>query len=175
LKNELKNITFTAIFTSIICILAQFSFLTFSVPFTLQTLGVSLCGYTLSLKWSALCIISYISIGTLGLPVFSNFQGGFQMIVGPTGGFLIGFIILTLMCSASAKFSAGFLKIGFGIAGIILCHIVGVVQYSLVTGNGLWAAFIAACLPFVLKDLICVVTAFCLSEFIKKRLKGLKV
>lgn len=174
-NKKIINISFSALFTAIICILAQFSFLTFSVPLTLQTLGVALCGYTLSLKWSGLCIISYVAMGTLGLPVFSNFRGGVQITLGPTGGFLLGFIVLILMCSIAAKFKNKVMKILFGILGIVLCHGIGIFQYSLVTGTDLPASFLTASFPFLLKDLICVIGAFFLSDFLKKRIKGLNV
>ncbi len=174
MKSKSINITFAALFTAIIALLAQISFLTPTVPLTLQILGIVLCGYTLSLKWSLGCVATYIAIGSLGLPVFSSFQGGIQILLGPTGGFIFGFLILTFCCGLSRIFLNRILKILSGFLGLVLCHIIGVLQYSLVSGNSLTASFITASLPFILKDTALLIAAFFLSEFIRTRLKNFK-
>ncbi len=168
------NITVTALFTAVIALLAQISIITPSVPITLQILGVALCGYTLTLKWSLGCVVTYIALGSLGLPVFSSFQGGVQIVLGPTGGFIVGFIFLTLCCSLSQNSKHSIIKIALGMLGVLLCHLTGIIQYSVVSGNSFMASFITASLPFILKDAILLVTAFYLSNLVRKRLKTLK-
>ena len=86
------NITVSALFTATVCILSQVAFVTPSVPLTLQTFAIALCGFILSAKWSVISVASYIAVGSLGLPVFSAFKGGIQVVLGPTGGFLFGFL-----------------------------------------------------------------------------------
>lgn len=169
------NITVSALFTAVIVLLAQISIMTPSVPITLQILGIALCGYTLSLKSALGCVVTYIALGALGLPVFSSFRGGVQIILGPTGGFIIGFIFLTVCCGLSQISKSNILKIAFGIGGILLCHLTGVVQYSVVSGNGIAESFVTVSLPFILKDVILLVVAFYLSNIVKKRLKALKL
>lgn len=169
------NITVSALFTAVIALLAQISIITPSVPITLQILGIALCGYTLSLKWALGCVVTYIALGSLGLPVFSSFQGGVQIILGPTGGFIIGFVLLSVCCSLTQNLKKGIVKIALGLLGVLLCHLIGVVQYSIVSGNGIAASFVTASLPFMLKDAILLVAAFYLSNLVRKRLKALKL
>ena len=61
-------------------------------------------------------------------------------------------------------------KILFGICGLLLCHAVGVLQYMVLSHLGIWAAFIAVSLPFILKDIILVVCALAVSEIMEKRI-----
>ena len=169
------KITVSALFTAVIALLAQISIMTPSVPITLQILGIALCGYTLSLKWALSCVVTYIALGCLGLPVFSSFQGGIHIVLGPTGGFIIGFIFLTIGCSLSQNLKHGILKITLGIAGVLLCHLAGVIQYGAVSGNSISASFVTTSLPFVLKDILLLVAAFYMSNLVRKRLKTLKL
>lgn len=168
-KRETANIVFSALFTAVIAIISQLYIVTpMGIPITLQTFAVSLCGYFLGAKWGAASILVYIAAGGMGLPVFSGFQGGLQHILSPTGGFIIGFIFLVVFCGALSKSKTKYLRIFGGISGIIVCHIAGTLQFALVTGTPLAAAFVAASLPFLLKDIICVIIAFTVSVYMKK-------
>lgn len=175
MKFKALSITFTSLFTAVICILSQISFATPPVPLTFQILAIALCGFTLSVKWSLSAVVTYLLLGAFGLPVFSGFKGGVQVILGPTGGFLIGFIFLVLFCGISKKIAGPFLKILLCGLGLLLCHLAGVLQFSLVTSNGFVASFVSASLPFLLKDIVLLVIAFFLSKFIANRLKTIKL
>ena len=63
------------------------------VPITGQTIGVVLIGSLLGAKRGALCIILYLVEGSLGLPVFANMSSGPHILIGPTAGYLWGFVI----------------------------------------------------------------------------------
>lgn len=175
MKTKIKNIAFSSMLVAVICIFSQISFVTPSIPFTLQTLAVALCGFMLSVKWSTACILTYIIIGAFGLPVFSAFRGGAQVLIGPTGGFIWGFIILIGVCSFATAVQKNTLKFIFCGIGLLFCHLLGVIQYSLLTSTNLLVSFLTASLPFILKDIVSVFAAFLLSDFIKKRIKGLKL
>ena len=62
------------------------------VPITGQTFGVILVGALLKSKKAALSLFIYLIEGILGFPVFASFKGGLTYFLGPTGGYLIGFI-----------------------------------------------------------------------------------
>ncbi len=62
------------------------------VPLTGQTLGVMLIGAVMGSKNGALAVLAYIIEGAIGLPVFAGGNGGLHHIIGPTGGYLVGFI-----------------------------------------------------------------------------------
>ena len=172
MKKKSVLITFTALFTALICVTAQISFATPTVPLTLQILGICLCAYTLSLKQSLAAVVTYLLMGAVGLPVFSNFRGSVQILLGPTGGFLFGFILLALFCGISRKYKSPILKIILSGVGLLLCHIFGVLQYSIVTGNGIFISFVSSSLPFILKDTLLVLISYFMSNLILKRVKN---
>ena len=169
-KHKTRNITFAALFTALICITSQVAFVTPTVPFTLQILGIALCGYVLPLKWAVASIITYLSVGILGLPVFSGFKGGVQALIGPSGGFLFGFISLAVFCSISKKYNKTILKLFYSILGLVTCHCIGILQYSIVTGNGILGSFVTVTLPFFIKDTILVILAHFVSKYLIKAL-----
>ncbi len=63
------------------------------VPFSLQTLAVVLCGLTLGFKDAARAMALYVGLGAAGLPIFAGGRSGFGVLVGPTGGYLLAFIL----------------------------------------------------------------------------------
>lgn len=169
-KNKI-NITVSALFAAMLCVISQMSFLTpAGVPLTFQVFAVALCGYVLGVKWAAASVLTYILSGAVGLPVFSGFKGGAHMLFSPTGGFLWGFILLSILCGLRFKKGGKWLPIIFGICGVLVCHLFGVVQYALTADIGLWAAFVSASLPFLLKDIVLTILAFVISKRIKKGL-----
>ncbi len=142
-----RKLTAVAVFCALIALLAQLILpLPAGVPLTLQTLGIALCGYCLGWRYGLATVALYLLMGGCGLPVFSGFGGGLGWLLGPTGGFLWGFLPLVFCCGLRPKGALGFL-------GLALCHLLGVVQFSLVTDNSLWQAFLLASLPYLLKDI----------------------
>jgi biotin transport system substrate-specific component len=73
--------------------LAQVAVAVVPVPVTGQTLGVFLVGAALGFRRAALCLTLYVTAGAFGLPVFSGFSGGPAALGGPSGGYLVGFVL----------------------------------------------------------------------------------
>lgn len=73
------------------------------VPFTLQTFAVLLCGLVLGSRRGMLSQLAYVFCGAAGLPVFQGFAGGFVRLAGPTGGYLIGFVLAAGIVGALAE------------------------------------------------------------------------
>jgi biotin transport system substrate-specific component len=67
------------------------------VPFTLQTLMVGIVVCLLPPAYSVAAVGGYLALGCLGLPVFSGLRGGIGVLAGPTGGFLVGFLLAALV------------------------------------------------------------------------------
>ncbi len=70
-------------------------------PITLQTIFVFMAGLVLGPKKGMISIIIYFTLGVIGLPIFSGFQGGLGIVFGGSGGFLIGFIFATIFIGIS--------------------------------------------------------------------------
>lgn len=168
-KKKSDNIVLSALFSAIIAIISQIYIPTpFGIPITLQTFAVALCGYTLKTKQSVASVAVYIAVGLIGLPVFSGFRGGIHHLLGPTGGFLIGFLMIAFLCSILPENKKNVFKISLGVLGVFICHLLGILQFSLITVSSLTEALISVSLPFIIKDIVSLILAFILSRQLKK-------
>ena len=96
---RISRLTLAGLMTAVLCILGPLSIpLPFSpVPISLTNLAVFFAVYLLKIKGGTVCLLVYLCLGAVGLPVFSSFSGGLGKLAGPTGGYLIGFILLALI------------------------------------------------------------------------------
>lgn len=168
-----NKLTFNAIFAAIICILAPFSFYMGAVPISLATFAVYLAAAILKPVSSVTCIIIYILLGAVGLPVFSGFIGGFQQLAGLTGGYIVGyipcaFIISSIISRYENKKSAYPLAM---LAGTAVCYLCGTAWYIYQSKSGIAAAVTVCILPFLLGDAVKIAAACALSFAVKPRLK----
>ena len=88
-KISARDIAHIALFTALMAVCAWIT-IPFAVPFTMQTFAVMLAAAVLGTRRALLSLILYLALGTVGIPVFSGFTGGFGVLAGPTGGYLIG-------------------------------------------------------------------------------------
>ena len=170
LKQNIKMLILAALFTAVICIFSQIAIPSPILPITLQIFGICLCGYLLGARFSLLSVLCYIALGAIGLPVFYGFQGGVHHLINLTGGFIFGFLPLAFCCGVSHKFKKNIFKILFGLIGVLICHIIGVIQFSLVSSNGIAASFLVASLPYLIKDIPLCIAAFYIARVINKRI-----
>ena len=167
-NNKARNIAYVSLCVAIMAVLSQIAIPVGAVPLTVQTFVVALVGYFLGVKMGVCAIIVYILLGVVGAPVFAGFQGGFQVLISYTGGFIFGYIPFAFLCGVGGK---RWQKIVFGICGLLVCHLAGVIQYMLLSGLSPWGAMLVVSLPFLLKDVFLVVGACFVSDVLKKRLK----
>lgn len=167
-STRIRSLTEIALLVSILCVGSQLSIPTiFSVPITIQVLLVGIIGYFLPLKRALIAIITYIIIGGIGAPVFANFGGGFGVLLGYTGGFIFGFIPLVVFCSLGK----GKIKILFGILGVIICHLIGIIQYSIVAKIPFLTSLVTMSLPYILKDIALIILAYLFAKILQNKLK----
>ena len=175
------QIVFIALMTAIICVFTQLAIpLPSGVPITLQTFAIPLAGYFLGIIYGPISVLAFLVLGSIGLPVFSGYQGGFQILIaGFTGGFLWGFIPFSILCGLSTliktenKILKQIISLSLGFAGLILCHLLGVIQYSSISGRSFIEAVLLVSLPYLLKDSILLVVSYYVSLTLKKTLKPL--
>ena len=119
------------------------------VPVTLQDLTVLAVGIVLGPRRGALAIASYLLLGAMGAPVFSNGRGGLGWLMGPTGGYLLAFPVAAAVVGGGAVTRR---MLPF-VLGLLAAHAVtftgGVLQLSLVQGTGLAGAVATGFVPFI--------------------------
>ena len=166
-----KEIVCAGMFTAVLAILSQLSIpMPTGVPITLQTFAVALTGVVLSWKLGLASTIIYILLGTVGVPVFSEFSGGLHVLVGYTGGFIWGFLILVCLSGIGILMKNKVFGILLGIAGLAFCHLIGVLQFMQVANMSFTESFLLASAPYLIKDVISVILAFIVGAQIRTRL-----
>lgn len=152
-----KNLIFTSLFAAVTGVGAFISIpLPFSpIPITLQLFFTLLSGLVLGSRWGALSQFVYLLLGGIGLPVFAGGAAGFQSLIGPTSGYLWGFVL--------AAFIVGFLtersrSLGMSILAIVLgllaMYIPGTLVLAKVADLGLVKALSLGVVPFIPGDVI---------------------
>ncbi len=172
--SNVKNICLTALFVAVVVVCSQISFPLGPIPITLQTFAIIISAGILGEKWGTAVSVVYLALGCIGLPVFSMFQGGYGVILGATGGFLIGFVPMSFLIGLFCKDGGGFLRIfSFSLLGLVVCYFVGVVFYANVYLDGSLpsyrGAILACVVPFLIPDILKVT----LSALVIKRVKKL--
>lgn len=172
-----QDITYIGLFTVLIAICSWISIPT-TVPFTLQTLGVFLTIGLLGGKRGTISIIIYIVLGAVGLPLFAGFSGGVGIIMGNTGGYILGFLFTGLIMWAIEKlFGNSYLTLAVSmVIGLIVCYAVGtlwfITVYTQNTGSIGVISVLGLCVfPFIIPDLIKIIVALYLTKRLKKVIK----
>jgi biotin transport system substrate-specific component len=124
------------------------------VPITLQTLFVFLAGLILGPRGAALAVLLYWVAGSLGLPVFAGGKAGLGIFLGPTGGFLLGFLPAAVFCGLFRSFSGRSFKFLVLVCVCAACIILtlGVLQLMLVLHISLGKALAVGVIPFLPGD-----------------------
>jgi len=162
MKNKTTlNMVFCGLFAALTAVTSQISVPIGPVPINLATLSVFIAGAVLGAKYGTISQLVFILLGVFGLPVFAGFRGGAQVLVGPTGGYILGY--------AAAAWLVGYLCEHFGrkplrlavffAAGIILCYILGTAWFMLSTKTALWAALGLCVIPFLIGDAVKIAAA----------------
>jgi len=170
MKKSAWKISFVALAACFICVCAQIALPIGGVPLTLQTFAVIFCGYLLGTGAGVSATAVYLLLGAVGLPVFAGFGASLAFLLGPTGGFLFGFLPLAFFCGIASRIKKVFFGVLLSALGLLLCHAAGVIQFSFVTGTSPLQAFLAASLPYLPKDLLSILLARFLLTKIQKRL-----
>ena len=115
--------------------------------------------------------VVYIAIGAIGLPVFSGFKSGPQVLLGATGGYLVAYPLMALVLSLVCQHFKGFLPRLVGvILAVALCYTFGTAWFMFMSGNDLATSLAWCVTPFVIPDLIKGVCALLLAKALESRL-----
>ena len=120
-KMKTQDLVQTALMSALIAVGAFITVPLGPVPFTMQNFFVFMAGLLLVPKLAGLSVLTYVLVGLIGLPVFAGFTGGPQMVLAPTFGFLIAFILGAMLISKLAYGEKSFIKI---LAVLILAEVV---------------------------------------------------
>lgn len=164
---KIRDMAYISLSAAVIAVCAWIT-VPFTVPFTMQTFAVFLAVLLFGSARGTLSILLYIALGAVGLPVFSSFGGGIGVIIGPTGGYIVGFLAVGIVGLAHKKRYA----IPLAVLAMAICYIAGTFWYAHCTGVSFAAAFSGCVLPFILPDTVKITLAFLLAGRLKKLVKA---
>lgn len=184
MKNRTESMTVVAFMAAVLCILGPIVVPVGIVPISLTGVGIYLAGILLGGKRAAKATLLYLFMGLAGLPVFSGFTCGAGRILGPTGGYLLGYLPAVLFCGffcekvrEKGKTRPGRKK---GILYFLICTGANLILYFF---GSLWLAAVMelsmkeaveiGVFPFLLTDLIKNMITVFLGMEIKKRTERL--
>ena len=146
------------------------------VPITLQTFFVLLAGAVLGKKLGLISQMGYLMIGIFGLPVFTGGLYGFARLFGPTGGYLIGFVLAAYLVGRvlGRDKEAPFVKIAVAmLLGLVVLFSTGTLWLSFVLHLSLQKAFVLGVAPFIVGDLIKLMAAATIYQIVQKQAREL--
>lgn len=171
-KLSAREIVIVGLGAALMGVFSQLSIPIPTVPLTLQIFGAIMLAVILESKLATLAMIVYTLIGGIGIPVFANFNRGFSAIVGPTGGYILGFIVLAYIVGKAAEQKNKSVLIVGAYMGLILQYMIGTLQLKIVLKMSVGEAMIAGVYPFILKDLILTGVAVVVALQVKKQVRS---
>ena len=172
-----RDMAYVAIFAVTMAICSWISIPT-TVPFTLQTFAVFLSVGVLGGRRGTFAVLVYILLGAVGLPVFAGFSGGIGILLGTTGGYIIGFLFSALLYWAMTKALGEKtpVMVAAMVLGLIVCYAFGTVWFMTVYARssgaiGLGTALGWCVIPFIIPDLVKIALAVVLTRILKPHVK----
>jgi biotin transport system substrate-specific component len=171
-KRYLGRVTLTALFAALIAAGAFIAIPVGPVPIVLQNLFALLSGLILGPVYGAAAVGLYLLAGILNFPVFAGGGGGIARFAGPTGGYLVGYLLAAISAGLIAGHPRGkisLLRLIIAVfAGLLVVYIPGVVWLKLSRNLDWSRAFMAGFVPFIIGDLLKGIAAVLISPRLRR-------
>lgn len=172
IRFDTRGMVLAALFAALLAVFSQLAVPMVPVPINLGLLAVYLCALALEPRWALISVGLYLAMGAVGLPVFAGFRGGPAALLGPTGGYLLGYVCAAGLIAAlrdKADSLAG--RLGILTLGLLACYIPGTLWLMMLTGRTAAEALPLAVYPFLPGDAVKIITAAMLAPKLRKALK----
>ena len=171
-KSSIYHMAVCALMAAVMAVVGPMSIPIGAIPISFTNMIVCLTVCLLGMRWGTISVLVYLMLGACGLPVFSGYTGGLAKFAGPTGGYLIGDILLALL--------AGFFvvrfqnKVGWNILGMalgtILLNTFGTVWFVILMKCSVWTALLQCVFPFLIFDALKIIFAALVGSLIRQQL-----
>jgi Uncharacterized conserved protein len=176
-RSKTFDMVYIAVFAVLIAICSWISIPTL-VPFTMQTFALFLAVGTLGGRRGTMAVLIYLLLGAVGIPVFAEFSAGMGVLLGNTGGYLIGFIFSALlMWAMEALLGKKTWVLGLSmLLGMAVYYVFGTVWFMVVYAKnsgpiGIATVLSWCVLPFIVPDLVKGALALFLTKHLAKAVK----
>lgn len=178
-RGRTYDMAYIAVFAVLMAICSWISIPTV-IPFTLQTFAVFLAVCVLGGKRGTLSVIVFVLLGAIGVPVFAGFTGGLGIIMGNTGGYIIGFIFAGLLMWLVERIFGRkmWVQAVSMLLGMVTYYVFGTIWFMIVymrtTGPVGLSAVLGWCvIPFIVPDLVKAALALFLGNTLRRPLTAI--
>lgn len=171
-KSKVYPMTVTAVMAAIMAVISPFALFLGPVPVSFCTLLVCLNVYVLGWRRGTAATLVYILMGAVGMPVFSGFAGGAGTLLGPTGGYILGYLVLAVMAGLAVEYfprKRAVHMLGMALGTVVLYGF-GTAWYCVQAGQSLNAAVSVCVLPFLPGDCGKILAAAMIGPMLRDRL-----
>ena len=180
MKLSVRAICLTAMSAAVTAVLSIVTIPTpWGVPFTLQTFAVALGAYVLGARYGTAAVALYVLLGFVGVPVYAGMKAGPAVLLGPTGGYLFGFLPMAFLCGAAAdrfvlqeRRRRQPLFFAVSALGLLCCHVPGIIQLRFILKTDWATAAMTGSVPYLFKDVLSVAAAAAVAAGVKKGLSA---
>ncbi len=162
----------TAVMAAVLCVLGPLTVPIGAVPISLANFVICLSAWLLGPKFGTLSVAIYLVLGLVGIPVFSGYGAGLAKVAGPTGGYLVGYLLLAFIGGLFIEKSKG--QPVVSAVGLILgdaaCYVLGTAWFVFQMKCELGHALAVCVYPFLLLDLAKIVVSCVVGALLRKRL-----
>ena len=170
-SRKIYHLTMTAVMAAVICVLSPLVIPIGPVPITLANLAMYLSLYLLGGKRGTASCLVYVLIGMAGVPVFAGFTGGAAKLFGPTGGYIVGYLLMVMIAGAVIDRTKSRWMHGFGmVLGTAVCYALGTLWYCVSMDSTVEAALALCVIPFIPGDLVKMAVAMSVGPMLRDRL-----
>jgi hypothetical protein len=168
-----KNLSLMALMSALLCLLAPISIPIGPVPITLSIFIIYIISYILDANSALISVFIYLLMGIVGLPVFAGYKSGLGVILGPSGGYLISYLVVVYISSYynNKYYYNKILQLLFMFITLILCYVCGTIWFSIFKKMTFIESLFICVFPFIITDVIKIIAACMLGNEIRKRLR----
>ncbi len=173
-KLTTRDCTYIALCAALMAVCSWISFPLGEVPVTLQTLGVFLTVGLLGGRRGTLSILVFLLLAAVGAPVLAGFTGGLGVVLGYTGGYLLGFLCISLVMWGAERLAPdGHLRVAAMLLGLVLCYAFGTAWYAFLYAReagsaSVWTILGWCVFPYVIPDLVKLALALALTARLRR-------
>lgn len=168
---SLHRLVWAALMAALIAVGSYLHFPLWGVPFSLQIFFTFLAGLALGSFWGGAAVGLYILAGLVGLPVFAGGKSGLAVLLGPTGGYIFGFLVCAVIIGFAARVKgpiAWARGLAWGLVAILAVYVPGVLQLKSVLGIGWDEALTIGVAPFAPLDIAKLVLAIITQRYMSR-------
>ncbi len=157
----IMEMTRTALFTAALAVFSQIAVpMPGGVPINLALLAVYLAAFVLDRRGALTAVGLYLLLGAVGVPVFAQFRGGPDALVGPTGGYLLGYLFTAAAVGLLRPWADTFVKRALAcLAGLLCCYVPGTLWFMSQAGMSLQQSLTYCVYPFIPGDILKILAA----------------